>query len=262
MSDLTQMKLPISLTVITFNEERNLARCLGSASFCDELIVVDSGSTDRTREIAESYGALFVARPWTGYRDQKNFATDLATQPWVLCIDADEEVSSELQAGIRKAFESDPDCDAFDLNRHSYYAGKLINHSGWFPQWRTFLYRKGFARWGGSEPHTTVQFTGSRKRRLRGDLYHHTYSDIRHHMSKLVHQAYEGARAMRGEGRRATWLDLIARAPWAVFRAYVIDLGFLDGFYGLVISASYGYYTFLKYSMLHEFVHADRREET
>ncbi|MBI5060504.1 glycosyltransferase family 2 protein [candidate division KSB1 bacterium] len=245
-------KLPISLVVIAHNEERNIERCLRAAEFCAERIVVDSGSTDGTPERARSCGARVIARSWTGYRDQKNFGSAQATQPWVLCIDADEVVSAELQADIRSRFNSEPPEDAFEMNRHSYYAGKLINHSGWYPQWRLFLYRKGAAEWGGHEPHTTIEFKGTRKARLRGDLYHHTYSNIRHHMSKLVAQAHDSAVAMQAAGRRASWLDICLRSPWAIFRAYWLDLGVLDGFYGLVIAVSAGYYTFLKYIMLRE----------
>ncbi len=245
-------RLPISLVVITFNEERNIARCLRAANFCSELIVVDSGSTDRTREIAVSHGARFVVRAWTGYRDQKNFGASLATQPWVLCIDADEVVSGELRASLAIQFRTDPPFDAFEINRHSYYAGKLINHSGWYPQWRTFLYRRGAAEWGGAEPHTTVRFLGQRRKKLEGDLYHYTYASIRHHMAKLIQQAEDSATAMLAERRNANWLDISIRPMWSVFRAYILQRGVLDGFYGLVISAGYGYYTFLKYTMLRE----------
>ena len=245
-------RLPISLVVITHNEERNIERCLRAADFCAERLVVDSGSTDRTVELATSCGARVIRRDWTGYRDQKNFGSAQATQPWVLCIDADEVVSAELRTDIVRRFAAELPEDAFEINRHSYYAGTLINHSGWYPQWRLFLYRQGAAEWGGNEPHTTVEFKGERKARLRGDLYHHTYVNIRHHMAKLVGQAHDSAVAMHRAGRRSSWLDIGFRSPWAVFRAYWLELGVLDGFYGLVISVSAGYYTFLKYTMLRE----------
>jgi glycosyltransferase involved in cell wall biosynthesis len=245
-------QLPISLVVITYNEAQNIERCLRAADFCAELLVIDSGSTDRTVEIARECGAQVITRAWTGYRDQKNFGGEQAAQPWVLCIDADEVISPELRADIETQFMQEPAVDAFEMNRHSYYTGTLINHSGWYPQWRMFLYRKGAAEWGGTEPHTTVDFRGKRKARLHGDLYHHTYTNIRHHMSKLIGQAHDSALAMQRAGRRATWLDIGFRSPWAIFRSYWIDRGVLDGFYGLVIAVSAGYYTFLKYSMLRE----------
>lgn len=245
-------KLPISLVVITFNEERNISRCLAAADFCSELLVIDSGSTDRTAATAAALGAKVLVRPWTGYRDQKNFGSEQAGNEWVLCIDADEVVTPELAASIRREFANGPPCDAYEINRHSYYAGSLINHSGWFPQWRMFLYRRGAAEWGGIEPHTTVTYRGTKSGRLQGDLLHYTYSDIRHHMSKLVHQARDSAVAMQVSGRRAGLIDFTLRPPWAFVRAYLLELGFLDGFYGFVISVSAGYYTFLKYAMLRE----------
>ena len=135
-------KLPISLVVITCNEEMNLPRCLAAADFCAEIIVVDSGSTDRTLEIATQFGATVFHRAWTGYRDQKNFGSEQATQEWILCIDADEVVTPELRAAITAAFAAPPAGDAFEINRHAFYAGKSIRHCGWYPQWRLFLYRK------------------------------------------------------------------------------------------------------------------------
>jgi glycosyltransferase involved in cell wall biosynthesis len=245
-------KLPISLVVIAFNEEQNIGRCLSAADFCSEIIVVDSGSIDRTLEIAEQFHARIARRNWTGYRDQKNFGSEQATQPWILCIDADEVVSPELRAEILRRFQTDPGEDAFEINRHSLYAGKLINHCGWYPQWRLFLYRKGKAYWGGDEPHTIVVFDGQRKSKLSGDLYHYTYASIRQNLLKNASSAHDAAVAMHQRGRRATLFDLLGRSWWSFFRTYFLKLGMLDGFYGLVISLFSGFYTFTKYAMLRE----------
>ena len=128
----------------------------------------------------------------------------------------------------------------------------MINHSGWYPEWRTFLYRKGSAAWGGLEPHCTVRFTGRGPAKLDGDLLHFTYADIREHLRKNVASAHAAARAMHARGRHARVTDLLLRAPWAAFRRYVLQRGFLDGFYGFVIAVLGGLYTFLKYAFLHE----------
>jgi len=161
---------PISLVVVTRDEERNIARCLDAADFCAERLVVDSGSTDRTVEIARERGARVLTRDWTGYGDQKNFGVAEAAHEWVLCLDADEVVTPELRASILAAFrDGEPDVDAFEINRHGIYAGRLINHSGWYPEWRTFLYRRDRARWAGREPHPYVAFDGRMRRRLDGD---------------------------------------------------------------------------------------------
>lgn len=245
-------KLPITLAVITFNEEKNLARCLKAADFCSEIVIVDSGSTDSTLQIAESFGAKVYHREWTGYRDQKNHATAKATNEWVLCIDADEVVSPELRTDIIHRFQSEPDADAFEINRHSYYGNRLINHGGWYPQWRLFLYRKNSTEWGGLEPHTVIVFKGSRKSRLKGDLYHYTYSGIGNHITKNIAAAKQGAEAMYANGRKATIPDILFRGPWAAFRSYILRAGFLDGFYGLIISVFTFFYTFLKYAFLWE----------
>jgi len=245
-------KLPISLVVITLNEEKNLERCLQATDFCSEIVIVDSGSKDRTLEIAGESGARVYHRDWTGYRDQKNFGTQQASQPWVLCIDADEVVSPELRDSIIAAFRVEPSCDGFEMNRHGYYGGKLINHGGWNHQWRLFLYRKDKAVWSGEEPHTTVSFSGQNKARLHGDLYHFTYDSIGQHIRKNAGAARDWAVAMHRLGKRATAFDLIFRSEWAFFRAYVFQLGCLDGFYGLVIAAAVGWYTFTKYAMLRE----------
>jgi glycosyltransferase involved in cell wall biosynthesis len=245
-------KLPISLVVITFNEAQNIERCLRAADFCDELLVIDSGSTDQTLEIARSLGAKVIHRDWTGYRDQKNFGSERAVHPWILCIDADEVVSPELRSSIRAEFIRGASVDAYEINRHSIYAGKLINHSGWYPQWRLFLYRKGKAVWAGEEPHTTVSFKGERRAKLSGDLYHYTYANIRQHVVKNLAAAQDWANAMYAAGRRAGIPDLLFRGPWSFFRSYILLLGFLDGFYGFVIATSAAYYTFTKYAMLRE----------
>jgi glycosyltransferase involved in cell wall biosynthesis len=245
-------KLPISLVVITQNEERNLERCLRAADFCAEMIVVDSGSTDRTLDLARASGAQIFHRDWTGYGDQKNFGTEQASQPWVLCIDADEVVTPELRNSITAAFRTDPAVDAFELNRHAFYAGKRIDHSGWYPQWRLFLYRKGAAHWSGDEPHTVAVFGGKRKGRLSGDLNHYTYSSIGQQLAKNLAAARDGAAAMHRSGRRATVFDLLLRGPWAFTRTYFLQLGVLDGFYGFVIAVVTGFSTFSKYVMLRE----------
>jgi glycosyltransferase involved in cell wall biosynthesis len=251
-------KLPISLVVVTFNEEKNIERCLRAANFCEELLVIDSGSTDKTIEIAESLGARVLHRDWTGYGNQKNFGTNTASQNWVLCIDADEVVTSELRNSIIEAFIHSPTEDAFEINRHGIYAGHMINHSGWYPECRIFLYEKGKAEWAGLEPHTTVVFSGEHLGKLRGDLLHYTYADIREHLKKNIASAYASALSMKQAGRRARFTDFL-RAPYACFRRYFVQLGFLDGFYGFVIAVLSGVYTFLKYAFLRELYAADKQ---
>lgn len=245
-------KLPISLVVITKNEAHNIARCLEAADFCAEQLVVDSGSTDETVPIAEACGARVLHRDWTGYGDQKNFGGGQAAHEWILCIDADEVVTPELRDSIRRAFAEPPTVDGFEINRHGLYGGKLINHSGWYPEWRLFLYRKGRARWGGLEPHATVEFSGTGRRRLDGDLLHYTYADIGEHLRKSIQAARDAAVALHRAGRRPTAYDILLRPVWAAFRRYFLQQGFRDGVRGVVIAKIAGMYTFLKYAYLWE----------
>lgn len=246
------MKLPISLVIVTFNEEENLKRCLDAADFCSQIVVVDSGSTDGTIHVAEKAGATVLTRAWQGYGPQKNFAMEHATEPWILCIDADEVVSPELRGSIIEAFERESECDGFDINRHGVYSGQKINFSGWYPQWRTFLFRNGKAVWVGAEPHVVVQFRGGTKRRLKGDLYHFTYRSIDEHIRKNVSSARAASVAMFQNGRRPRWYDLVFRPAWAWVKSFIIQQGFRDGFLGLVIANGQFHYTFLKYAFLEE----------
>lgn len=255
-------KLPISLVVITFNDAEHLDMCIRAASFCTEFVIVDSGSTDNTIEIAEKHGARIFHRKWNGYGEQKNFACAQATQPWILCVDQDEVVSDELQTSILNTFQTEPDCDAFDLNRHGVYAGQLINHSGWYPQWRTFLYRKGSAIWGGMEPHVVVEFKGKSKRKLNGDLLHYTYRTIDEHLHKNISTARVAGKAMFECNKRSRWIDLCARPAWAWFRCFILQRGFLDGFFGLVIANGQANYTFLKYAYLREMIRSSSNKQS
>jgi glycosyltransferase involved in cell wall biosynthesis len=245
--------LPISLVVVTRNEERNIARCLDAADFCAEKLVVDSGSTDRTVEIARERGARVLTREWTGYRDQKNFGVEQAAGPWVLCLDADEVVTPELRASILAAFVAgDPVADAFEINRHGVYGGQPINHSGWYPEWRTFLYRQGRAVWAGREPHPYVEVQGRVCERLAGDLLHYTYADLGEHLRKNDASARAAAAAMHADGRRTGWFDLLVRPGFAALRRLVLQRAFLDGFRGVSIAVMAGVYTYLKYAYLKE----------
>ncbi len=252
-------KLPITLVVVTLNEESNLRRCLASADFCRHGIVVDSGSTDRTIAIAQEMGAEVLTRAWTGFADQKNFGVAAAKTEWVLCLDADEEISPELRRSILELGEKLNQYDGFELNRHAYYLDRFINHSGWYPEWRLFLYKKSHGSWKGQEPHVRVHFSGC-KTRLRGELYHYTYRDIGHHAQKTLSYARAAAQAMHEAGKDASFIDLCLRAPWAFVRSLILKLGVLDGFPGLVIAWMVGYYTFLKYAFLRELDSQSRKK--
>jgi glycosyltransferase involved in cell wall biosynthesis len=236
----------ISATLIARNEETNLPRALASLRFCDELVVVDSGSTDRTVELARELGARVLERAWTGYADQKNFAAQQASHDWVLSLDADEEVSPQLADSIQRLRQTGPAADAYAFPRRARYLGRWIAHSGWYPDAKVRLYDRRKARWAGDYVHESVQVDGPAGV-LRGDLLHYTCDTFSQHIQTVDRYTTLAALEMRDRGRRPGLLRVLAAPPWAVFRAYVLQLGFLDGFAGLLIAAMAGFYVFSKY---------------
>ena len=252
--------LPLSVCVITYNEERNIVACLQSVeALADEVVVVDSHSTDRTREIAQSMGARVIERDWTGHIDQKNFAIDNAKNQWVLCLDADERVSPELGALIVQALaDGSPaaheDVDGYVVNRRTFYLGRFINHCGWYPDRKLRLFNRERGRWGGVNPHDRVNVEGATEA-LDGDLHHYSYDDIADHLKTI--DFFSGISAAekveRGQGK-LFFMALFA-PPLKFLKMFVLKLGFLDGRAGLIVCGLGAYYEFLKYARAWELRH-------
>lgn len=246
-------RLPISAAIITLNEEQNLRRCLESLrELVSEIVVIDSGSTDRTREVAAEFGAIFETRPWPGHIGQKNNALERCTGPWVLCVDADEAVSPELAASIRRAFErSEPSQNGFYVNRLNFYLGQWIRHA-WQPEWRLRLVRKsGGPRWGGLDPHDRLEISGATGR-LRGDLLHWSFESLRDHLQKTVKYAEIMAESYARTGRPCRWYHVIF-SPWLAFlKILVVKSGWRDGWRGWVIAGAKWINVFAKYAFLLE----------
>lgn len=244
--------MKISAVLITFNEEKNIEDALRSVSWADELIVVDSGSTDRTREIAERMGARVLVNPWPGFSAQKQLAVDSAANDWILSLDADERVSELLKEEIADLRNEGPKADGFRISRLSYYMGRAITHSGWYPdlQLRLFDRRKG--SWNGAVVHESVKMNDSAKvERLRGDIIHYSVEGPSHHR-RMIEQRYAplGARKMFTDGRRTSILKTAFSSWFAFTRAYILKLGFLDGVAGLWIAYFATYHAFLKHLIL------------
>lgn len=235
----------ISGVLITRNEERNLPRALASLAFCDEIIVVDSGSTDRTLDLAAKLGARVEHRAWSGYADQKNFAAQQASHDWILSLDADEEVSSELAAAIANLRREGPRADGYAFPRRARYLGKWIRHSGWYPDAKVRLFDRRKACWRGDFVHESVTVDGP-VGRLEGDLLHYTCDSFSQHVQTVDRYTTLAAAEMRRRGRRPGLLRLFAGPPWTAFRTYFLKLGFLDGFAGLLIAVMAGFYVFCK----------------
>lgn len=244
--------LPVSVAVITLNEEENLSRCLESVrGLAAEVVVIDSGSTDRTREIAERSGAVFETHAWQGYVAQKNLALQRCTQPWALCLDADEAVSAELAAEIRKLFAAgEPRAAGFFVNRLNFYLGAWIRHA-WHPEWRLRLTRRASARWTGSAVHERLEVEGATAR-LKGDLLHYPFCSLSDHLQTELKYARMTAETLAAEGRVCRWYQLVFSPWWAFFKVLVFKNGWLDGWRGWMIAGAKWTSTFAKYALLQE----------
>lgn len=241
----------LSVVVITHNEEDRLGACLESVRWADEIVVVDSRSTDGTRALAASFGARVIERDWPGYVEQKNFALEQATMDWVLCVDADERVSEPLAEAIRRvlAFPGEGPV-GYEMARHVFYLGRWINHGGWYPDVKTRLVRRGKGRWIGDDPHDKLTADGP-VARLPGDLVHHTYRNYSHQLqiidrfSDVVVKRYLD----QYESFRPGYVVplMLVHPPIKFFECYVWKLGFLDGLPGFIISVASAFYVFSKY---------------
>lgn len=239
--------MTISATIITRNEERNLPRAIESLRCCDEILVVDSGSTDRTVEIAERYGARVIEANWRGYAGQKNYASDQARHDWVLSIDADEALSEDLEGEIWALKKNGPAFDAYTVPRMAQYLGKWILHSGWYPDRKIRLFDRRKARWVGDYVHESV-FSDGRVGALDGNLLHYTCQSLSEHMRTMNGYTTLAAEELVAHGKRVDYRHLLLGPPWTFFKTYIAQRGFLDGVEGLAIAYMASLYTFLKYA--------------
>lgn len=240
------------MAVITLNEEENLPRCLESVrELASEIVVIDSGSTDRTREVAASFGARFETQPWQGYVAQKNMSLKRCTQPWVLCLDADEAVSPELASAIRGALSSkEPRGHGFVMNRLNFYCGQWIRHA-WYPEWRLRLARRDSAQWVGGDVHERLEVKGPTGR-LAGDLWHYPFRRLMDHFQNTLKFARLAADSYERNGRPCRWYNLIF-SPWfAFFKILILKSGWRDGWRGWTIAGAKWLNVFAKYSFLLE----------
>lgn len=245
---------PISATVITYNEERNIERCLRSvAPFSEEILVVDSESTDRTVEIARALGARVIVNPWPGYGKQKQFALEAASHPWVFSIDADEAAAPEL---CREIQALDFSLDGYEVPRRVWYMNRWIRHGVWYPGYVLRLFRRDKARFSDDTVHESV-FVDGTVGRLRSDLLHYSYRDAAHHMEKIEEFAALSAGQMFARGKRAGAAHA-AILPYLEFlKAYVAKRGFLDGRAGLAVARMHALYVRRKYAKLRELARQD-----
>jgi len=247
----------LSVTIITKNEAADLGDALESVSWADEVIVVDSESTDGTVAIARRFASHVTVRPWPGYVEQKNHAAQLATHDWILSLDADERVTPALAREIRAAIAQTPAYAAFRIPRVTWHLGRWIRSTDWYPDHQVRLYDRRSAQWTGTYVHESVTAQGPLGE-LKGELQHFAYRDIADHLETIDRYTTYSARQMREAGRHAGLLRLAGHPPLAFLRNYIARGGFRDGVPGFVISSLNAYYVFLKFAKLWELERAAR----
>ena len=240
---------PVSATVITLNEARHIRECLASLSWANEIIVVDSGSTDGTPDLARAAGATVITRDWPGYAAQKDYAASQAAHDWIFSIDADERVTPELAAEIQRTLEQPSDRVGFRIPRITFHLGRWIRHTDWYPDYQLRLYDRRHASWGQRRVHESVTARGP-VGQLSCDLQHYAYRDIGHHFETMQNYTRLAALQMLDEGRSSSFFHLLVHPPAAFLRNYILKAGFLEGTPGLIISAMNSYYVFLKFAKL------------
>jgi len=242
--------VPVTATIIAFNEAANIRAALESLSWADEIVVVDSESTDETVAIARRFTDRVIVRPWPGYSAQKNFAAGQARHDWIFSLDADERVTLAL-AGEIAAAVGQPRASGYRVPRVTFHLGRWIRSTDWYPDYQLRLYDRRRARWAGKYVHESVTVDGPVED-LRGELLHYAYRDLAHHFQTMDRYTTLAARQMFEEGRRAGWVDLAVHPPAAFFRNYVLRGGFRDGVPGLIVSAMNARYVGLKFAKLWE----------
>ncbi len=246
-------KFSLSVCVVTYNEEENVRDCLKSVAWADEIIVVDSFSSDKTTEICREFTDEVVQREWKGQIDQKNFALSRTKYDWVLLIDADERLSPSLIEEMKKELsKKNSEYDGFCFPRHVHYLGRWINHGEWYPDHKLRLFRKAKGRIGGIEPHDKVKLTGRQVKYLKGDLWHFTYKNIFAQVETLNRFSSISAQEMAKQGKAFQPLQILSRPIMRFITAYIIRTGFRDGMPGFIIAVISSFYVFLKYFKLWE----------
>ncbi len=243
-------KLPVSLVVITLNEESHIQRCLKSVPWASDVVVLDSGSTDSTVQLAKSLGARTFVESFRGFREQKQRATDLAEQDWVIALDADEALSPELAKEIYQVAKSLTEVDGYETPRLSFHLSRWIRHGGWYPDTQVRFFNRKTCKWVGGHVHERV--SGSNIQRLNSPIYHWVFRDLADQVDTNNEYSTKGAMDLWDKGRRFSLLSLLGKPVSKFIETYFWKRGFLDGIPGLIISVGAAYSVFLKFAKLWE----------
>lgn len=253
------MTQPISVTIICFNEEDNIRRCLESVKWVKEsggeIVVVDSFSADRTVAICREYTDKVFQNKWPGFVNQKNYALSLVSNDWVLSLDADEVLSEQARNEIIREWENkgNEKYDGYRIKRHTFYLGRWINHGGWYPDYKIRLFRKSKGKWGGDDPHDRVIMNDNAAlKRLDSELVHYTYKNIAHQLRTIDRFSEVASDSLLAKGKKFCLCSLLFRPPAKFIETYIWKAGFLDGMAGLIIAILSSYYVFIKYARMWE----------
>ena len=247
--------MKITATIITLNEAGNIREAIQAVDWADEVLVIDSESTDSTREIAQECGARVIVNPWPGFSKQKQFAVDAAKNDWIFSLDADERLSPELRSSVAELKKDESKlADGYRVARRAFYMGRWITGGGWYPDYQLRLFNRRRGRWRERLIHESVIMDeGARVETLSGDLLHYSMRDPEHHR-QMIDERYAplGAQQMFNEGKRTSRLQVATAGPLAFLRSFVLKGGFRDGQAGLTIAKMAAYHAWLKHSKLYE----------
>lgn len=246
----------ISVCIITFNEEKNIAEAIESIAWADEILVVDSNSADKTGEIAKNFGAKVILQEWLGFSKQKQFAADNAKFDWIFSLDADERVSEKLKAEILelKKLSENELADAYKIPRLSFYMNRPIRHGGWYPDWQLRFFNRKKGKWKNRLIHESVEMKNDSKvKTLRGDIFHYSVENAAYH-HRLIGERYAplAAEQMFKSGKKTSRLNIAYAGFFAFFQTFFLKAGFLDGFPGFCIARFAAHHAFLKHLLLWE----------
>ncbi|MGB9700387.1 MAG: glycosyltransferase family 2 protein [Thermodesulfobacteriota bacterium] len=246
----------VSVAIITKEEEKNIRACLESVQWADEIIVIDAGSQDKTKQICAEYGAKVFVEEWQGFGRQKNKAIEKTKNEWVLNLDADERVTPELAAEIAETLDGKLELDGFYIPRKNFFGSRWIRHGGWYPDYNLRLFRKSKGRFQERQVHEKVILEG-KVGYLKNPLEHRTYNSIKEFLQRQELYSDLAAQEMLNEGKKYRFYDILFRPSWTFLQMYILRAGFLDGYYGFLLARLYSYYTFVKYSKLKELMRED-----
>jgi len=252
-------KCKLSVIVITLNEERNIAECLQSVQWADEIILVDSESSDNTVEIAKNYTSKIFIRKWDGYSSTKNFALQQCKNDWILWLDADERVTPELKQSIQQVVNEDgKNFDGYEVSRRAYFLKKWIRHCGWYPGYVVRFFRKNKAKFIAVRVHESIEIEG-KIGKLKGNLIHYTDENIKQYFEKFNMYTSLASVDLYENGKRFSIIDLTIRPLFMFFKMFFLRLGFLDGIHGFILSVLSSAYVFVKYAKLWEIQSRDSK---